>query len=63
MSVTRFLRFDAIGSGSSYALGAVHALYDGRLSAEEMARRACEAGMHFDIACGGEVDLFTVKAR
>jgi len=63
MSVTRFRRFDAIGSGSSYALGALHALYDERLSAQDIARRACEAGIKFDIACGGEVDLFTVKTR
>jgi ATP-dependent protease HslVU (ClpYQ) peptidase subunit len=63
MSVTRFKRFDAIGSGSSYALGALQALYDGPLAAEAIARRACEAGIHFDISCGGELDVFTVQIR
>ncbi len=61
MSVTRFTRFDAIGSGGPYALGALHALYDEKLGAEEIARRGCGAAVHFDISCGGEVDLFTVR--
>lgn len=63
MSVARFTRFDAIGSGSEYALGAAHALYEGALSAPEIARRACAAAVHFDLSCGGEPDLFTVTAR
>jgi ATP-dependent HslUV protease subunit HslV len=61
MSITRFKRFDAIGSGGQYALGAMHALYDERLDAGEIARRGCAAGVHFDISCGGALDLFTVK--
>jgi ATP-dependent HslUV protease subunit HslV len=61
MSVTRFKRFDAIGSGGPYALGAMHALYDGTLGADEIARRGCAAAVHFDISCGGDIDLFAVK--
>jgi len=61
MSVTRFTRFDAIGSGGPYALGALHTLYDEKLGAEEIARRACAAALHFDISCGGALDVFTVK--
>jgi ATP-dependent HslUV protease subunit HslV len=61
MSVTRFTRFDAIGSGGPYALGALHALYDDNLDAREIARRGCAAAVHFDVSCGGEIDLFTVK--
>jgi ATP-dependent HslUV protease, peptidase subunit HslV len=61
MSVTRFTRFDAIGSGGPYALGALHTLYDETLDAEEIARRACAAALHFDISCGGALDVFTVK--
>jgi ATP-dependent HslUV protease subunit HslV len=60
MSVTRFSRFDAIGSGGPYALGALHAHYDGKLDAAEIARRGCAAAVHFDVSCGGELDLFTV---
>lgn len=63
MSVTRFKRFDAIGSGGPYALGALHALYDSESDAEEIARRACAAALHLDISCGGALDVFTVKAQ
>lgn len=63
MSVLRFHRFDAIGSGGCYALGALHALRDAPLRAEELARRACEAAVHFDVSCGGELDVVTVRAR
>lgn len=61
MSVTRFSRFDAIGSGAPYAIGAFHALYDAPLRAEDMARRACAAAVDLDVWCGGELDLVTVK--
>jgi ATP-dependent HslUV protease subunit HslV len=61
MSVTRFSRFDAIGSGAPYALGAFHAVYDTPARAEEMARRACAAAVSLDVSCGGELDVFTVK--
>lgn len=60
MSVTRFTRFDAIGSGGPYALGALHTLYDEKLDAREIARRGCAAAVHFDVSCGGEIDLFAV---
>jgi len=63
MSITRFKRFDAIGSGGPYALGALHALYDEKLDAAEIARRACGAALHLDISCGGVIDLYTVERR
>jgi ATP-dependent protease HslVU (ClpYQ) peptidase subunit len=63
MSVTRFTRFDAVGSGGPYALGALHTLYDEKLDAEEIARRACAAALHFDISCGGALDVFTVRLQ
>ena len=52
MSVTRFTRFDAIGSGGPYALGALHTLYGEKLGAEDIARRASAAALHFDVSCG-----------
>ena len=61
MSVTRFSRFDAIGSGAPYALGALLTLHNERLDAAEAARRGCAAAVHFDVSCGGEIDVFTVK--
>ena len=63
MSVTRFTRFDAIGSGAPYALGALYTLYDETSGAEEIARRACGAAVHFDISCGGALDVFAVKLK
>lgn len=62
MSVTRFGRYDAIGSGAPYALGAFHALFETSARAEELARRACDAAVTLDVSCGGELDVFTVKA-
>ena len=58
MSVTRFEEYYAIGSGASYALGALHALYPEPRDAEELARRACGAAVTFDVYCGGELDVF-----
>jgi len=60
MSVTRFERYTAIGSGADYALGALQALYESDLDAAGLARRACEAAMTFNIYCGGEVELRTL---
>jgi len=61
MSVTQFNEYYAIGSGGSYALGALHALYNQDLEAEEIARGACGAATNFDIYCGGELDLYHVR--
>jgi len=63
MSVTQFSQYYAVGSGASYALGALHALYEQDLDAEVIARRACEAAVAFDIYCGGELDVCRVAQR
>lgn len=63
LTVSEFQEFYAVGSGASYALGALQALRDGPLSAEAMARRACEAAMAFDIYCGGELDVYRVARK
>ena len=57
ISVMEFKRYYAIGSGASYALGALHALYDQGLGAESLARRACEAASAFDVSSGGDIDV------
>lgn len=61
-SVTAFQQYYAVGSGAEFALGALHALYDGDLDAETLARRACAAAMAFNVYCGGEVDVCRVGA-
>jgi ATP-dependent HslUV protease subunit HslV len=63
MSVTEFDQYYAVGSGAGYALGAMHALYGGKNTAELVARRAVAAATALDIYCGGEVNLVTLRAR
>jgi ATP-dependent protease HslVU (ClpYQ) peptidase subunit len=61
MSVTKFEKYFAIGSGADFSLGTIYALYDLEYTAAEIARKAIEAAMKFNIYCGGEIELFTVK--
>jgi len=58
MTVMRFSKYCVIGSGQAYSCGALHALYDTELAAEELAVRSTQAAIHFDEHCGGEVCLF-----
>jgi ATP-dependent protease HslVU (ClpYQ) peptidase subunit len=53
--VFEFDRFWAAGSGRSFALGAMHALYDSGLSAAEIARAGVDAGIEFDTNSGPPV--------
>ena len=63
MSVMAFHEYYAIGSGASYALGVLHALYASERDAGTLARRACEAAIAFDVYCGGEIDVRRVAVR
>jgi ATP-dependent protease HslVU (ClpYQ) peptidase subunit len=63
MSVTEFDQYYAIGSGASYALGAMHAGYRGSADPERVARKGVEAAMALDIYCGGDVVSYAVNAR
>ena len=63
MSVTEFQNYYAVGSGASYALGAMHALYTPGARAEVIARKAVAAASELDIYCGGELNLVRLKAR
>ncbi|MBY0265339.1 MAG: MFS transporter [Burkholderiales bacterium] len=52
-TVQEFTRYYAFGSGSTYAMGALHALYnDPKHDAEALARRAVETAAEFDDATG-----------
>jgi ATP-dependent HslUV protease, peptidase subunit HslV len=55
-----FTRFWAIGSGSDFALGAMHAVYDQLKSAEEIARAGVAAGIEFSNASAGPITSRTV---
>lgn len=59
-SVQEFSRFYAYGSGSDLAMGAMHALYEGHFTAEEIARRAIEAAAEFDDRTGLPVHVKTI---
>jgi ATP-dependent HslUV protease subunit HslV len=58
LTVMQFDKYVAIGSGERYAYGALHALYDSRRSADQIARQATEAAVHYDQYCGGKVEVF-----
>lgn len=51
-SIQRFARFAAIGTGAEYSLGSLEILYDEKISAEGLVRRALEVASHFDVETG-----------
>ena len=63
-TVQEFTRYYAFGSGSSYAMGALHALHGQRgLDAETLARRAVEAAAEFDDATGLPIDAHRIALQ
>lgn len=61
-TVQEFSRYYAFGSGSNYAMGALHALYGERgIDAEALARRAVETAAEFDDATGLPVDSEIIR--
>jgi ATP-dependent protease HslVU (ClpYQ) peptidase subunit len=62
-TVQEFSRYYAFGSGSPYAMGALHALHGRRLDAGTLARRAVEAAAEFDDATGQPIDVQKVRLR
>ncbi len=61
--VSEYNKFWAIGSGSEYALGAMHAVYDRLNSAEEIATAAIEAGTEFNNASAMPMTIYTVDLK
>jgi ATP-dependent protease HslVU (ClpYQ) peptidase subunit len=61
--VFEFERFWAIGSGRSFALGAMYAGYDTLKTAREVASLGVEAGNEFDKNSAAPVRLFTIKLK
>ena len=61
MSVHKFERYFAIGSGCDYALGAIHVLYDSNLSAKEICQKAILAAITMNVRCGGQPDIYAIK--
>ena len=61
--VFEFDRFWAIGSGRSFALGAMYAAWDKAKTAREVAELGVRAGCEFDKNSAGPVKAHTLKLR
>lgn len=61
--VFEFKEFWAIGSGRSFALGAMHAAWGKAKTAREVALAGVHAGCEFDKNSGGPVEMFTVRLK
>ena len=61
--VFEFKEFWGIGSGRSFALGAMHAAWDKAKTAREVAMAGLSAGCEFDKNSAGPIDIFTLKLK
>ena len=61
--VFEFKRFWSIGSGRSFALGAMHAVYARARSAREVADAGIDAGCEFDRNSATPADVLTLKLK
>ena len=61
--VFEFKEFWAIGSGRSFALGAMHAAWGTAKSAREVAMAGLHAGCEFDKNTAGPVEVFTIQLK
>ncbi len=61
--VFEFKEFWGIGSGRSFALGAMHACWDKARTAREVALAGMNAGCEFDKNSAGPIEVFTLKLK
>ena len=61
--VFEFKEFWGIGSGRSFALGAMHAAWPATATAREVALAGVHAGCEFDKSSAGPVEVFTIKLK
>ena len=61
--IFEFKEFWGIGSGRSFALGAMHACWDKAKTAREVAVAGMHAGCEFDKNSGGPIEVFTLKLK
>ena len=59
--VDQYTRYWAVGSGTEYALGAMHAVYDRLDSAREIAEVGIAAGAQFDNASAMPLQSFDIE--
>ncbi len=58
-----FNEFWGIGSGRSFALGAMYVAWDRAKTAREIASIGVQAGCEFDKSSGGPIEVFTLKLK
>ena len=61
--VFEFKEFWGIGSGRSFALGAMHACWGAAKTAREVAMAGMSAGCEFDKNSAGPIEVFTLKLK
>jgi hypothetical protein len=61
--IFEFKEFWGIGSGRSFALGAMHAAWGSAKTAKEVAMAGMHAGCEFDKNSGGPIDVYSVKLK
>jgi ATP-dependent HslUV protease subunit HslV len=61
--IFEFKEFWGIGSGRSFALGAMHACWDKAKTAREVAMAGMNAGCEFDKNSAGPIEVFTLKLK
>jgi len=61
--IFEFKEFWSIGSGRSFALGAMHAAWGSAKTAKEVALAGMQAGCEFDKNSGGPIDVYSVKLK
>ena len=61
--IFEFKEFWGIGSGRSFALGAMHAVWGSAKTAKEVALAGMHAGCEFDKNSGGPIDIYAVKLK
>jgi ATP-dependent HslUV protease, peptidase subunit HslV len=61
--VFEFKEFWGIGSGRSFALGAMHASWDKAKTAREVAMAGLQAGCEFDKNSAAPIEVFTLKLK
>ena len=61
--IFEFKEFWGIGSGRSFALGAMHAAWSSAKTAKEVAMAGVHAGCEFDKNSCGPIDIYSVKLK
>ena len=61
--VFEFNEFWGVGSGRSFALGAMYVAWDKGKSAREIATVGVQAGCEFDKSSGGPIEVFSLKLK